>query len=214
MQINNYTQYAPTALSTARTQPKAGDQAQDAASVKVARTDSFEKSAGAEASQTGVYGIDSGTNTVQPATEYKTDFEKVSAMKADLSKNIGAFKQMVQAMLEKQGFLAGGDLDALVQIDKETQLAAQEAISEDGYWGVNKTSERIVDFAKALSGGDPSKIPLLKQAVLDGFSEAEKAWGGELPEITGKTRDRIMQLFDEWEKGGAATEAEPLDAQA
>jgi hypothetical protein len=213
MQINNYTQYAATPLLTAQTQPKTGSQAQDAASVKVERKDSFEKGDAAAAQENG-YGIDKNANPVQPATEYKTDFAKVSAMKADLSKNIGAFKQMVRTMFEKQGFLAGGDLDAIIQIDKETQLSAQEAISEDGYWGVNKTSERIVDFAKALSGGDPSKISLLKQAVLDGFAEAEKAWGGELPEITGKTRDRIMELFDEWEKGGAATETAPLDAQA
>jgi hypothetical protein len=213
MQINNYTQWGPlpstAPAAPARTKsdvPLAGK-----AFEETERTDVFEKSGAAEprkeADAAGAYGA---------AAEYKTDFEKVAAMKADLSKNIGAFKQMVRAMLEKQGFLADGAADVLIRIDKETQVSAQEAISEDGYWGVNKTSERIVDFAKALSGGDPSKIPLLKQAVLDGFAEAEKAWGGALPEITGRTRDRIMELFDEWEKSGeaAADEAAPLDAQA
>lgn len=41
--------------------------------------------------------------------------------------------------------------------DPDTIKAAQESISEDGYWGVNKTSDRLVSMAIALSGGDTSK---------------------------------------------------------
>ena len=39
----------------------------------------------------------------------------------------------------------------------QTHSAGQKDIAEDGYWGVEKTSDRILDFAKALSGGDKDK---------------------------------------------------------
>ena len=39
--------------------------------------------------------------------------------------------------------------------------------SVNGYWGVEKTSDRILDFAKALAGNDPSKA----QKLLDAFKE-------------------------------------------
>jgi hypothetical protein len=85
-------------------------------------------------------------------------------------------------------------------VDSETQAAAQEAISEDGYFGVNKTSERIIEFAKALSGGDKSKIESLRNAFEEGFESAKEAFGGELPEISQQTYDKVMQGFDDWAK--------------
>ena len=54
-------------------------------------------------------------------------------------------------------------------------------------------------MAKALSGGDSSKIGKLKEGFLKGFKEAEKAWGGELPDISKKTYDEVLKRFDEWE---------------
>ncbi|MBR6223933.1 MAG: hypothetical protein IKQ71_10920 [Lachnospiraceae bacterium] len=84
--------------------------------------------------------------------------------------------------------------------DAQTIAQAKEDVSEDGYWGVKQTSERILDFAKALSGGDSSKIDTLTDAIKKGFKDAEKLWGGELPEISGKTYDAIMQGIEDWKK--------------
>ena len=53
-------------------------------------------------------------------------------------------------------FLADGNFT----VDEETQKQAQADIAEDGYWGVEQTSDRILDFAKALSGNDPEKADL------------------------------------------------------
>lgn len=83
-------------------------------------------------------------------------------------------------------------------MDAATKAQAQEDVSEDGYWGVKQTSERILDFAKALTGGDPSKIDEMKAAFEKGFKAAEKLWGGELPEISQKTYDAVMKGFEEW----------------
>ncbi|MDP2842828.1 MAG: hypothetical protein Q8O06_04185 [Acetobacterium sp.] len=149
--------------------------------------------------------IELGTATSEDIGTYTVDRKKIDEIKQDFARNTESFKKMVEAMIEKQGknvnqvlkdLLAGKEVDIVV--DSETQAAAQESISEDGYFGVNKTSERIVDFAKALSGGDKSKLEALRNAFKEGFESAKKAFGGELPEISQQTYDKVMQGFDDW----------------
>lgn len=140
--------------------------------------------------------------------QYKPDIEKINAMKADMTKNVSAFKMMVQGMFQKQGNTANTALNALLKIDEATQLEAQAAIAEDGEWGVEQTANRILDFAKALSGGDSSKIGLLRNAFQQGYDAAEKIWGGALPDISRQTYDKVMDGFKQWEEGGAAETAE------
>ena len=81
-------------------------------------------------------------------------------------------------------------------MDAATKAQAQADIAEDGYWGVEQTSSRIVDFAVALTGGDPDKVEEMREAFKKGFKQAEKTWGGELPEISQKTYDAVMKKFD------------------
>lgn len=149
--------------------------------------------------------IELGTATSEDIGTYTVDRKKIDEIKQDFARNTESFKKMVEAMIEKQGkkvnqvlkdLLAGKEVDIVV--DSETQAAAQESISEDGYFGVNKTSERIVDFAKALSGGDKSKLEALRNAFKEGFESAKKAFGGELPEISQQTYDKVMLGFDDW----------------
>ena len=90
-------------------------------------------------------------------------------------------------------FLAKGDFT----VDAATKAQAQEDISENGYWGVKQTSERILDFAKALAGDDPEKLEKMRSAFEKGYAQAEKTWGGELPEISKQTFDAVMKGFDE-----------------
>ena len=151
--------------------------------------------------------IELGTTTTEDLGTYTVDRKKINEIKADFARNTESFKKMVEAMIEKQGkkvnqvlkdLAEGKDVEIIV--DSETQAAAQAAISEDGYFGVNKTSERIVDFAKALSGGDKSKIETLRNAFKEGFESAKEAFGGELPEISQQTYDKVMQGFDDWAK--------------
>ena len=90
-------------------------------------------------------------------------------------------------------FLAKGDFT----VDAATKAQAQEDISENGYWGVKQTSERILDFAKALAGDNPEKLEQMRSAFEQGYKQAEKTWGGELPEISKQTFDAVMKGFDE-----------------
>ena len=90
-------------------------------------------------------------------------------------------------------FLAKGDFT----VDAATKAQAQEDISENGYWGVKQTSERILDFAKALAGDNPDKLEQMRSAFEKGYKQAEKTWGGELPDISKQTFDAVMKGFDE-----------------
>lgn len=89
-----------------------------------------------------------------------------------------------------------------IQVDQATSDKAAELTSEDGYYGVAKTSERILDFAKAYAGNDTDKIAEMKEATQKGFDQAASMWGGmdKAPQITQDTYAAVMQGYDDWEK--------------
>lgn len=131
--------------------------------------------------------------------------ELVSKLKEEQQKSMEKMFDFVRETLSSQGavfgktddmwkFIASGEY----KVDELTQLEAQEAISEDGYRGVKQTSERIFDFAVALTGGDEAKMREMEEAVSKGFEEAEKAWGGALPSITTDTHHAVKQKFEDY----------------
>lgn len=127
----------------------------------------------------------------------------VSQLKADQEKRQSQLTDLVHNMLNTQTntfgqanniwqFLAKGEYT----VDAETQKKAQEAISEDGYWGVKQTSDRIVSFATALAGNDSKQLEKMRDAFLKGYKQAEKTWGGKLPDISQKTYDAVLEKLD------------------
>ena len=139
------------------------------------------------------------------ATTYTPNTSIVEMLKADAAAQEERLRSFVQETLMGQGnalaasddiwkFLASGNYTVSAAAKEE----AQKAIGEGGYWSVDKTAERILDMAKALTGGDPEKIEAMRSAFEKGFSEATKAWGKELPEISSKTYDKVQDLFDKW----------------
>ena len=145
--------------------------------------------------------------------KYTPNIDLVNQLKADAEARTSQLRSLVEEMMTKQGntfgvanydedsiwkFLAKGDFT----VTEAAKLEAQKAISEDGYWGVKQTSERILSFAKALTGGDPSKIDEMKAAFEKGFSQATKAWGQNLPSISNDTYDAVMAGFDKWAEEG------------
>ncbi|MCI8402951.1 MAG: hypothetical protein HFI38_12820 [Lachnospiraceae bacterium] len=105
-----------------------------------------------------------------------------------------------KAQLEKNGITK--DLFTDLVVTPEQQLAAQQAIGEDGEWGVNAVATRIMDMCVALSGGDASKIEEMRAAVDKGFQQAVGQWGGSLPSICSQTHDEINKRFDYWKENG------------
>jgi len=89
-----------------------------------------------------------------------------------------------------------------VRVDEATRAKAQELIGEDGYFGVKKVTERIMEFAKALAGSNPSEkeIDNLRDGVQKGFDAVAKMFGGfdKLPQVTKDTYDSVSKAFDEW----------------
>lgn len=106
---------------------------------------------------------------------------------------------LVTSMLKEQGIdfkVANGDEE--IDISSISQQEATELIADDGYFGVDQTSDRIVDFAIAMAGGDPTRLDAIKEGVEKGFNEALDAFGGWLPDISYDTFDTVMNKLDTW----------------
>ena len=152
-------------------------------------------------------------------TKYKPDFDKIQMMMEESERKVAAFQKLIESLLNKQAEKSAAaeawqgwenaanlkDVVGSLEIDEATRANAQKEIEEGGYYSVEETAKRILDFAVALSGGDPSKIEVLRDATQRGFKEAERIWGGELPEISQKTLDAVMEGFDQWENAGSAS---------
>ena len=127
----------------------------------------------------------------------------VEKLKADAESRVSQLKSLVEKLFLQQSekattatgdiwkFLASGEYT----VDAETQAAAKEAISEDGYWGVEQTSQRIFDMAVALSGGDDAQMDKMLKAFEKGFKQATETWGKELPDISQKTYAAVQEKF-------------------
>lgn len=138
-----------------------------------------------------------------PTATYKANDAILNKLRADTQAHIDQLQDIVSKLISKQSnvFATATDMwqflrEGKFEVDAETKAQAEADIAEDGYWGVNQTSDRIIDFAKALTGGDPSKIEKMREAFKKGYEQAEKTWGGKLPEISQKTYDAVMEKFD------------------
>ena len=166
-----------------------------------------------------VYEKSSTAETTKSATANKNagiDREALIAqMKADTEARMNQLTSIVQQMMTGQGkafslatgnddiwkFLASGEYT----VTEAAKLQAQEDISENGYWGVEQTSDRIIDFAKALAGGDASKADELLEAFKKGYEQATGAWGKDLPDISKETYKAVEEKFAAWKNESNTT---------
>lgn len=191
MAINSINNYA-SAASTVATDSKASSK----------KTESSKND-----TSTGVI-YEKGSSDKSSSSQKTQNSALIAKMKADSDNRISQLRGIVEQMMSKQGaaigkaddmwsFLAGGNFT----VSADVKAQAQADIAEDGYWGVNQTSDRILDFAKALSGNDKSKAQELVDAFKKGFDQATKAWGGKLPDISQQTYDKVLEKFDSWMNG-------------
>lgn len=130
----------------------------------------------------------------------KVDIDEVNRLLKESEELYRGLRELVLSLISKQG-LSVEDVRAgkeILIVDEEVRAKAEEAISEEGEWGVKAVSDRLVAFAKAISGNDKTKLDEIKDAIAWGFEEAEKLFGGKLPEICSKTYDETMRKLDEW----------------
>ena len=142
----------------------------------------------------------------KPTAKY--DAATIEKMKAEAEMKTAQLRSLVEKMLLKQGqkFTTLADAfdmikDGTIEVDDETAEEAAKEVADDGYWGVEQTSERLFSFAKALAGNDPAKADSMLDALQKGFDEATKCWGGELPEICQKTLEATQKKLTDWRDG-------------
>ena len=194
---NDYTNYADTVSGAVKKEASEAASTANAASA-AANTGTgvvYEKSEDAD-------------KVTVKSTSYKPDTATIEKLKAAADASTEQLRSIVEKLLLGQGkasaiasnnesmyqYLANGDFE----VDEATREQAQKDVAEDGYWGVEQTSDRILDFAKALAGNDPSKANELFDAFEKGFKQATKTWGKELPEISQKTYDAVKEKFNKW----------------
>lgn len=126
----------------------------------------------------------------------------VEQLKQDDANRRSQLVSLVQQMFSGQaGVSKLSDLftpENLKNVSATDIAKAKEDVSEDGYWGVKQTSQRLFDFASALAGDDVEKMKEMQAAMEKGFKQATKAWGDELPDICKDTLAAANKLFDDY----------------
>ncbi len=77
-----------------------------------------------------------------------------------------------------------------------TKDEATELVGENGFFGITQTSDRVSNFVFSFAGDDLEKLQKGRDGIVQGFEEANKMFGGNLPEISYKTQERTLALID------------------
>lgn len=149
-------------------------------------------------------------NPIKPLYTQKLSSDEVKDIKEQISKNTNAFtfnstNIQVSIFEQKDDFLSdyeefqkflkdiGYDGGPISELSKEQ---AAELVSEDGFFGVKQTSERIANFVVDTANGDENLLRAGREGMLEGFKQAETMWGGELPEISQETMKVATEIVD------------------
>ena len=135
---------------------------------------------------------------------YQVDTETIERLKSESEQRmVNLVKQMLGQQLEKNDLASAITKDSVLDAIKSGKFTqedidqAKKDTADDGYWGVEQTSDRFVKYATALTGGDPDKLDSMIEAFEKGYAEAEKQWGGKLPELAQRTREATLKKFQD-----------------
>ena len=148
----------------------------------------------------------------------------VKALKEEVEARQKQFLELVKQSLTGQGekiAIATDNMDGIWKalakgnftVSEEVKKQAQEDISEKGYWGVEAASKRMFEHASALAGDDVEQMKAMQKAMEQGYKEATKAWGKELPDISKKTLEAANKLFEDYYKSKGVTSEKAMTAQ-
>lgn len=138
------------------------------------------------------------TDTVSLGTmTYSAGTYSRQAIRDAADQRFESMRTLVRQYLNRQGEAAkqvtGTESDAV-------QSAAQAGsnLSQNSDWGVDAVSDRIFQFAMAVSSGDRTSYGALKSAIDKGFQQASKALGGELYGVSQETYKEVIRKLDAW----------------
>ncbi|MCK4975075.1 MAG: hypothetical protein KAR81_07460, partial [Sulfurimonas sp.] len=134
----------------------------------------------------------SNQSAIKPLFTEKLSKDEVAEIKAELKQNSqmvsfnsasiqgqinGKADKFTQDYQDFQTFLSdiGYSGKPIAELSQEE---ATELVSEDGFFGVTQTSERIANFVINGAGGDESMMRAGREGMIQGFKEAEAMWGG------------------------------------
>lgn len=160
------------------------------------------------AGEAAVYEKGNGQKAARRNDVVRMDTTVIERMKAEVEEKTASLRSLVEKMMLKQGQTIQSATDYLMalkngtlEIDDQTRAQAQKDIAEDGYWGVEQTSDRLVSFAKALAGDNPELADKMMKAIEKGFEEATKTWGDKLPDLCQKTLEATREKMNNWKNG-------------
>ena len=186
--------------------------------VKTAETEKASKAAETTENQVrddGVVFEKSNETKKDSANQIYNKDNVIAKLKADQQSRLDSMNSLVQKLLGKQAekfdLANGSNLAATFReiagkVDQQTIDDAKASIAEDGYWGVDQTSDRLVSMAIALAGGDTDKADTMMESIEKGYKQATKAWGEDLPQICQDTMDATRQKMDDWKNGVTTAE--------
>ncbi|MCL2391358.1 MAG: hypothetical protein FWC66_01955 [Oscillospiraceae bacterium] len=157
-------------------------------------------------------------DTFTPSAQRNTtrgiqDIQTIENLWRETNHHADAIRKLVRNMLDQtdstgQTFWAARAQGNL-QLSETDRVQAQQMISDEGFFGVTQTTDRIMSFAKALvgEGANQNQIESMRAAVQAGFDQVAQMFGGfeNLPEVTRNTHAAIMQAFDDWSAGNQTT---------
>ncbi|WP_122892874.1 hydrogenase-4 component G [Arcobacter peruensis] len=77
-----------------------------------------------------------------------------------------------------------------------TQGEAKDLVSDGGFFGVDETSQRVTSFVINMTGDNIEALQESRVGLVQGFEEAQKLFGGELPDISVQTQDKTLEIID------------------
>lgn len=81
-------------------------------------------------------------------------------------------------------------------LNQLTQGEAKDLVSQGGFFGINETSARVTSFVLNMTGDNLEALQESRKGLVQGFEEAQKLFGGELPDISIKTQEKSLEIID------------------
>ncbi len=153
---------------------------------------------------------------IKPLYTQKVEGDELKELKKQVQENLHAFTFNIEITQVSVTNIALGQNDDKFQQDYEkfqnflkeigyegkkiadlTQDEAKELVSEEGFFGIKQTSERIANFVIQGANGNEELLRVGLEGIMQGFSEAEEMWGDTLPDISYQTIERSQKLIQQ-----------------
>lgn len=148
------------------------------------------------------YGSSGGSDKVEKDMAFNV---MMSSFKVQVSSNTYENLNSQGGFLERLGLSSSSSASSAFSSSATFSVSSDSASSEqqgdlfgeDGYWGVKKTAGRISDFVMNGAGDDIEKLKAGREGIQRGLKDAEKVWGGKMPDLAYQTIDTSLAAIDE-----------------